>query len=348
MGLCFFRSVDGRLHVVVVNVGLVLDMNNLEDHFLQGTPAYGTLKAMTKDELQSAMGLLDIPFSYKDNKETLIQTLQDNWTDLEGHAVERGQPVQPASSDEEGDEALDCASLVRLNGQNLNQKGHNPYRLTLHIPSSTVVSFQVGFFFDEGSNGTDLVEMITVKSKGLINVHKCLLKCGDSFPPLYESIATYCNDGGDLLLVPKVKGGGKRAKATGASDTSGATNIVAGMSKDNAKEKIEDILGMSLMRVRNIPNISPVITETCRKVWDVVNQAKTDVFKMKIALHALSMKDLEKCQSITTVSTKVQDRCGVLSNILFGQDITNIKELENQTERVKSALALCVQFAGLA
>lgn len=137
-------------------------------------------------------------------------------------------------------------------------------------------------------------------------------------------------------------GGGKRAKpSTGAS----SGNLVAGLNKADALRQLEDNIGMTLMRCQQNHNASPAITQTCHKIWTIVNGIKGETFNFDNELGMFSLRDLEKLQGITTLSTKVEARCGELMNVIFKGEIDNLKELATQTDTVNSAMRLSTQLA---
>lgn len=164
--------------------------------------------------------------------------------------------------------------------------------------------------------------------------------------PIYTNLSFDQNlvkSGHMLKMLLSIDGAGKRSKGSVGDVGNSSNNLVSGMSKDDALKKLEDTIGLSLMRCNINPNTSPIITEACRKIWDVVHQIKEGQFSMEKSLLELNIKQLSKLRDVKAHSTRVPERCRFVSDILFSNDVEYMKELNTQAEMVKSSMVLSVQ-----
>ena len=88
---------------------------------------------------------------------------------------------------------------------------------------------------------------LTVAQNGIANQTTLYLKCGG------------------------LRGGGKRGRDTGGMATS-SINIVSGLSKDDEGKKLQDVIGMTLMRCRAAQGASPAIIQVAG--WKTVQFRK--------------------------------------------------------------------------
>lgn len=147
-----------------------------------------------------------------------------------------------------------------------------------------------------------------------------------------------------LQMRTTIGGGGKRAKSS-TVEIGGANNMVSGLDKNEAGKKLQDVIGMTLMRCNANQGASPCITAVAQKLWTVENQINADTFNMEFALNNLSIKQLVKMRDVKGHSTKVAERCKYVSDILFSDDMDNLKDMMTQSDMVRQAMVLCIQHS---
>lgn len=146
-----------------------------------------------------------------------------------------------------------------------------------------------------------------------------------------------------VKVMMGISGGGKRAKAEAKSSAGG--NIVSGLDKDAASKKLEDSIGMVLMRCRNFPNLAPCITTVCNKIFDLMNRIKQETFSMEQALKELNVKQLAKLREVKGYSTRVQERCKMIADVFFNTDIVQMREVATQLEDLNVSMVHAIQQA---
>lgn len=67
------------------------------------------------------------------------------------------------------------------------------------------------FFYKKDTSGNDLVDFLNFRTDGKLNHDSVLLCLNGSNPPLYENLMSYLNPNDVLVVVPRVRGGGRRA-----------------------------------------------------------------------------------------------------------------------------------------
>ena len=80
------------------------------------------------------------------------------------------------------------------------------------------------------------------------------------------------------------------------------------------------------------------------KLVQLIQIAKQDTTDMKTFLNALTMKDLEKLLTTTSTSTRVNERCKVVSDALYQTDLTQLRELFRVVDLMIKSLPLATQF----
>ena len=68
------------------------------------------------------------------------------------------------------------------------------------------------FFYKKDTSGNDLVDFLDFRTDSKLNHDSVLLCLNGSNPPLYENLMSYLNPDDVLVVVPRVRGGGRRAE----------------------------------------------------------------------------------------------------------------------------------------
>ena len=223
---------------------------------------------------------------------------------------------------------------------NSSTPSNDAKKVTVQIPFQNH-TFEFDFYFGSTTTGFDLMEVIENTTGNCINRDNVVVKTNASDAPLYQTLASFVFENTVMVIFPKLRGGGKR----GRGDVGGSANIVTGLNKDDAGKKLQDVIGMTLMRCQAAQGTSPAITQVAGTLLNVENQINDDAFSMETALNTLTVKQLVKMRDVKGHSTRVPDRCQFVSNILFSEDCDNLKELLTQCDLVKQSMVMCVHHS---
>ena len=135
-----------------------------------------------------------------------------------------------------------------------------------------------------------------------------------------------------VYLSLLITGGGKRSLASGNS------------SKQETTMRLEDMIGMNMLRFNAQPNASPAISALVQKITQATHIANQQDISMKQILRELDMGDLQKLLTVTSSSTKVESRSTKVAEVIFNQNYHMLLEVENQTKKAFQSLPLVAQL----
>ena len=99
------------------------------------------------------------------------------------------------------------------------------------------------FFYKKDTSGNDLVDFLDFRTDGKLNHDSVLLCLNGSNPPLYENLMSYLNPDDVLVIVPKVRGGGRGMvkKTFLKSKQEAVEHLKSGMEKSFSPKTEDDV-----------------------------------------------------------------------------------------------------------
>jgi len=138
-------------------------------------------------------------------------------------------------------------------------------------------------------------------------------------------------NGSTVHLLLRGTGGGKR----------GAAGAAKQKTKDEVLAEMTDQVGMAMLRFQASPHASPAIDNIRNKMTAIVQMVDRGVGPNDFAqmMVHLSDADLEKLQAVTALSTRPNERCKEVADVVFNNEIKAFKELKAQTKIAEGLLA---------
>eukprot|EP00434_Breviolum_minutum_P019757 symbB.v1.2.017433.t1/scaffold1360.1/size203234/4 len=99
------------------------------------------------------------------------------------------------------------------------------------------------FFYKKDTSGNDLVDFLDFRTDGKLNHDSVLLCLNGSNPPLYENLMSYLNPDDVLVIVPRVRGGGRGMvkKTFLKSKQEAVEHLKSGMEKSFSPKTEDDV-----------------------------------------------------------------------------------------------------------
>ena len=208
--------------------------------------------------------------------------------------------------------------------------GSGDLRTLVRIPSQNKTK-DLFFYHDASATSADLLNSLGEA----INPDNSIVKVigVQSEVPLYETISSLGAEG--LLVLPKLKGGGKRTKTMSEADALLTT------------KQLRQAIDENILRLENISNPAPVVQETIEKVRFIIQATKDNPKEVVSELleHVSDEKLTVLISSILTTSTRVMDRCRFVKEN-FLEDLHNkTEDLIKQKNLTEDTLVLGIRFA---
>ena len=149
--------------------------------------------------------------------------------------------------------------------------------------------------------------------------------------------AELLEEGCIYTLRTNINGGGKRAAGGGAKT----------LGKDAEMMTLQGSVNMMVMRLQANLNASPLfakINATIHKQNELGDELNIENLEALLAERGMTEKGLDKLLTITTVSTRKEERCRHIASIIFASEMILINELSSLTETAKNALQSNVQL----
>jgi hypothetical protein len=137
-------------------------------------------------------------------------------------------------------------------------------------------------------------------------------------------------------LQLSIVGGGKRAAGGGAK----------AKSKAEVLAELTDEVGMTLLRFQAAPHASPAINTIKDRVTLISQMVENGITQNDLAqmMVHLGDKELEKLQTVTSISTRPLDRCREISEVIFAVENKGFREVKTQIKMCEGLLGTAVQL----